>query len=186
MVSGYVSVTRAHPLYYRSAVVSRDRHLWGGSSPPYSPRTLANSLVDEVIEYVIEIEVFISDIVCSAFVGYLQKACDIPLEDCSKESVPVEASEVLAICSVGHFLASVCEMSVCLEIAQSRELFKCDSDENFSDYNSTESTETYSEESEISQSSEDWLAVLDFMCDAEVGYPLSLLLLPPLCSSYFQ
>lgn len=171
MVAGYVSVMRYHTFCYRSTVISRNKHLWGGNTLPSSQQLLAKQLVHDLFHFVNEIVSFIDDVVADAFVEVLQNTEEGPCEESFEEIPPPEGVEASIICLVVDYFASQNAMPITIEITAPAELAKSTLKEVeiFDDeFDSLESVETSSEQSELSQSSEDWLASLEFVRDTEV------------------
>ncbi|KAM7533352.1 hypothetical protein Aperf_G00000121180 [Anoplocephala perfoliata] len=185
MVAGCydVSFMRYHTFCYRSAVTSKDnnKHLWGGREVSTLPSSrhllLARQLVDDVFDYVEAIASFVDDVVADALVEVLQRSSEegAPCKECFEEEIPApERIEASAAClDVDTYFASQnVVMPVTLEITGPVELMTSirEEVEIFDDEcNSLESIdETSSEQSELSQSSEDWLASLEFVRDTEV------------------
>ncbi|VDM16243.1 unnamed protein product [Hydatigera taeniaeformis] len=166
MAAGYVSVIRSRPLYYRSMVTNRDKHLWGDNSLS-SPQLVSRRLVDEVLEYARDIASIVEEVISLALVEFLQNFITTPLEEQVEKIEPTETVEVLAASPSVFYLASMYEIPVVMVMAQGVELMECDHDDEDDEYSSLESLDTSSEQSELSQSSEDWLASLEFVRDTE-------------------
>nr|CDS26070.1 multiple pdz domain protein [Hymenolepis microstoma] len=167
MVAGYISVMRSHP-FYRSAVTSRNKHLWGGTTLQ-SPQLVANQLVDELIDFAIGIEVFVDEVMSDAFVELFKSTEVIPSEICEHISEPENIEEPLPCANVDYFVSQTAR-PVIVEITIPTILIKCffeEVDVYDDEYDSLESIETSFEQSELSQSSEDWLASLEFVRDTE-------------------
>lgn len=171
MVAGYVSVMRSHPFFYLSAVTSRDKHLWGGTALQ-SSQLFAKQLVDELIDWVIEIEVFVDEVISDSFVKLLQSTEESPnVEICEDIPAPENIDKPFTCLDIEYF-ASRTAFPVTLAITAPTELVKCTFEEvdiYDDEYDGLESIETSSEQSEFSQSSEDWLASLEFVRDTEVS-----------------
>ncbi|EUB61705.1 Multiple PDZ domain protein [Echinococcus granulosus] len=139
-------------------------------SNPDDPGTMqlvARRLVDEVLEYTGEVKAIVEEVVSSALVEYLQNFVKMSLEGLVEVTAPVETVEVLITSSSVLYLASTCEFPVVMVVTQGVELAECDRDYEDDDYSSLESIDTFLEQSELSQSSEDWLASLEFVRDTE-------------------
>ncbi|VDL30435.1 unnamed protein product, partial [Hymenolepis diminuta] len=169
MVAGYVSVMRSHPFFYLSAVTSRDKHLWGGIGLQ-SSQLFAKQLVDELIDCVIGIEVFVDEVISDSFVKLLQITEEGPnVEICEDITAPENIDKPLNCPDIGYF-ASRTAFPVTVVITAPNELVKCTFEKvdiYDDEYDGLESIETSSEQSEFSQSSEDWLASLEFVRDTE-------------------
>ncbi|VDK20871.1 unnamed protein product [Taenia asiatica] len=139
------------------------------SSPDDSTamQLVARHLVDEVLEYAGEVETLVEEVVSSALAEYLQEFVNIPMEGPVGETAPVETVAVLATSPGVLYIASIYEFPAVMLITQGIELMECNHDDEDDDYSNLESIDTSSEQSELSQSSEDWLASLEFVRDTE-------------------